>query len=116
MWIKTHIYLVCMKDPNLSMHQLLNIGVSNIFWEVLPRDSLGDATVGELDTASIAIAFGILGCYHHYCQRFENMAQQAMLRLFLKSLVNLTCSHQAGPEVSGSVSFLCGFYVDWLVF
>ena len=23
MWIKTHRYLVCMKDPNLSMHHLL---------------------------------------------------------------------------------------------
>ena len=23
MWIKTHKYLVCMEDPNLSMHHLL---------------------------------------------------------------------------------------------
>ena len=70
---------------------------------------LGDATVGELDTASIATTYGIqhirLLSLRLYCLRIEIMAQQTMPRLFVKKMANLTCRrvrHQMGLIKQGS--------------
>ena len=56
---------------------------------------LGDATVGELDTASKATAYRIghiqFLSLHLYCLRFEIMVQKVTPRSFVKRLANLVC-------------------------
>ena len=73
---------------------------------------LGIATVGELDTASIATACRIWPYRYTclYCLRLEIKAQLTTLRSFVKRLVNLESqksqslirTDKARPEESGS--------------
>ena len=97
-FLKLKLYfqnMYCIKLPNISVS-------SNIFWENIPQNSKGDATVGELDTASLATTYPIsayLVVIIIIVPRFVNIAEQMILRSFLKCLVNLTrrrVSHQVG--------------------
>ena len=80
----------------IKLHNSMRLGDATV-------GELGGSIVGELDTASIATAYPIrhirLLSLRLYCLKFEIMAQQMMLRSFVKRLANLIhrrVSHQAG--------------------